>query len=567
MVISKSPSMWLSPVAAATGEYDLMVHGDIGESFSGESVSAKNVVAQLRKLSTNTKQVNIRINTFGGSVADGLAIYNALREIKARKVTIIDGVAISAGSLIAMAGDEIRAPKTALMMIHGPWTVAQGNASEMRQQADVLDKWADAMVSAYARKMTKRPKKVAAAIDFSPPEGVRAECARGLQWYKEGHGGDGLVSATVEWARKLAAGQNITPEKVRKMKAWLARHAVDLEADGAKPGEDGYPSPGRVAWALWGGDPAVGWSNKLVRALDAEESNAQASFSEEAEKIRAMLKDGADHWFTAEEALEAGFVDALIDEDLPEQTKALLARTPVALHATAMAAFSRAMQLAPHTKEITVPIEEQTPPEAAVETVEAAPEAAVETVEAAPEAAAEAPVETVEAAPEAVVAAAAAPVIEAKVDVESIRAQIAAEFQAKLAAVEAEKGAIQARLAQEIEAKEVRAAVAEVASVYGAIPGKAEEIGAALRTLRKVAPDAISVIEASLKSANGLLAQLIEPRGVTRAEGLSPEQEVDRLARELMAASNKNLTIEQARTKVYTDNPKMLAAIRGEDEV
>jgi ATP-dependent protease ClpP protease subunit len=575
--------MWLSPVAAATGEYDLMVHGDIGESLSGESVSAKNVVAQLRKLPTNTKQINIRVNTFGGSVADGLAIYNALREIKARKVTLIDGVAISAGSLIAMAGDEIRAPKTALMMIHGPWTVAQGNASEMRQQADVLDKWADAMVSAYARKMTKRPKKVAAAIDFSPPEGVRAECARGLQWYKEGHGGDGLVSATVEWARKLAAGQNITPDKVRKMKAWLARHAVDLEAEGAKPGEDGYPSPGRVAWALWGGDPAVGWSNKLVRALDAEENNAQASFSEEAEKIRAMLKDGVDHWFTAEEALEAGFIDALIDEDLPEHTKALLARTPVALHATAMAAFSRAMQIAPHTKEITVPIEEQTPPEAAVETapeaavetapeaaVETAPEAAVETapeaaVETAPEAAVETAVET--ASSDVSVEAAAVPVIEAKVDVETIRAQIAAEFQAKLAAVEAEKGAIQARLAQEIEAKEVRAAVAEVASVYGAIPGKAEEIGAALRTLRKVAPDAISVIEASLKSANGLLAQLIEPRGVTRAEGLSPEQEVDRLAREIMAASGKNLTIEQARTKVYTDNPKMLAAVRGEDEV
>ena len=563
MVVSKNPTMWLSPVAAATGEYDLMVHGDIGESLSGESVSAKNVVAQLRKLPTNTKQINIRVNTFGGSVADGLAIYNALREIKARKVTLIDGVAISAGSLIAMAGDEIRAPKTALMMIHGPWTVAQGNASEMRQQADVLDKWADAMVSAYARKMTKRPKKVAAAIDFSPPEGVRAECARGLQWYKEGHGGDGLVSATVEWARKLAAGQNITPDKVRKMKAWLARHAIDLEAEGAKPGEDGYPSPGRVAWALWGGDPAVGWSNKLVRALDAEENNAQASFSEEAEKIRAMLKDGVDHWFTAEEALEAGFIDALIDEDLPEQTKALLARTPVALHATAMAAFSRAMQIAPHTKEITVPLEEQTPPEAAVET---APEAAVET---APEAAVETTVETtVETVSSDVsVEAAAVPVIEAKVDVETIRAQIAAEFQAKLAAVEAEKGAIQARLAQEIEAKEVRAAVAEVASVYGAIPGKAEEIGAALRTLRKVAPDAISVIEASLKSANGLLAQLIEPRGVTRAEGLSPEQEVDRLAREIMAASGKNLTIEQARTKVYTDNPKMLAAVRGEDEV
>ncbi len=551
MPLTPSPNMCLKPSAAVVGEYDLMVHGDIGDSWSGESVTAKKVVEQLQKLPKATKKINIRVNSFGGSVADGLAIYNALRESKVRKVTIIDGVAVSAGSLIAMAGDEIQAPKTALLMIHGPWTTVQGNAIEMRQHADILDKWADAMVSAYVR----RPKAPVptAAIDLSPPEGVQAECARGLQWLEEGHGGDGLVQATIDWARKLAAGQNITPEKARKMRAWLARHEVDLTAEGAKPGEKGYPSPGRVAWALWGGDPAVTWSDKIVRALEAEEDQAKAAIrSKTEEEIRRMLKDGQDHWYTAEEALAAGFIDSLIEEDLPQPAKAWLERAPVGLRAAAMAAFSRSALS--QTKENSVPEEQNTPPLASPQADEPVTETVPETV-----------VETPAVEPQ-VVEAKVDVVVEAKVDIDAIRAKIEAEFQAKLAAVEAEKVEAQARLAQEIEAKEVRAAVAEAASIYANLPGKPEEMGPAIRTLRKIAPEAAAVLEATLKAANGLLVQLIEPRGVTQAEGLSPVQEVDRLAKGLMAA-NPNLTIEQARTKVYTENPKMLAAVRGENEV
>lgn len=109
------------------------------------------------------------------------------------------------------------------------------------------------------------------AIDMTPPEGVIEEFRRGLRWYDEGHGGDGLVRATIQWAHRLARGEPITEAKVRKMRAWLARHEVDKEGEGFRPGEDGYPSPGRVAWALWGGDPAVSWSEKLIGQLDREE--------------------------------------------------------------------------------------------------------------------------------------------------------------------------------------------------------------------------------------------------------------------------------------------------------
>ena len=105
-------------------------------------------------------------------------------------------------------------------------------------------------------------------INLTPPQDCRDEAARGLQWYEEGHGGDGLVEDTIRWARKLARGEDITPDKARKMRAWLARHEVDKDAEGFRPGEDGYPSPGRVAWALWCGDPGVRWSNSLVEQLD-----------------------------------------------------------------------------------------------------------------------------------------------------------------------------------------------------------------------------------------------------------------------------------------------------------
>ena len=111
-------------------------------------------------------------------------------------------------------------------------------------------------------------------INFSPPEGVKAELRKGLKWHEEGHSGDGLVAATVSWARRMANGEDISPEKAVKMRAWLARHAVDKQGEGFSPGEDGYPSPGRVAWALWGGDPAVGWSNKLVKQMEAADERS-----------------------------------------------------------------------------------------------------------------------------------------------------------------------------------------------------------------------------------------------------------------------------------------------------
>ena len=160
-------------------------------------------------------------------------------------------------------------------------------------------------------------------IDFSPPEGVRDELRRGLAWHEEGHSGDGLKPETVAWARRIASGENISPDKARKMRAWLARHKADKDGEGFSPGEDGFPSPGRVAWALWGGDPAVAWSSKLVGQIEAADNNKGRRVvpgSETMEKIKKIVGLIADNENrrAVEEALQVSKKETMTLVDVQE---------------------------------------------------------------------------------------------------------------------------------------------------------------------------------------------------------------------------------------------------------
>lgn len=129
---------------------ELLIYGDIGQAWDAEeSNDARTVTAALRKLSAGP--LAVRINSFGGSVADGLAIYNAIRRHPGDVTTHIDGVAYSIASLIAMAGHEVRIAANGMVMLHAPWGMAVGNAPELREMADILDKHAEAMVASYVR--------------------------------------------------------------------------------------------------------------------------------------------------------------------------------------------------------------------------------------------------------------------------------------------------------------------------------------------------------------------------------------------------------------------------------
>ena len=114
-------------------------------------ISAKQFAEDLKGLK-NIKEINLRLNSEGGSVFDGHAIFNALRNHDARVVVDIDGLAASIASIIAMAGDEIRMAENAFMMIHDPWVVAAGTAEELRSQADVMDKVQEKLVNTYVKR-------------------------------------------------------------------------------------------------------------------------------------------------------------------------------------------------------------------------------------------------------------------------------------------------------------------------------------------------------------------------------------------------------------------------------
>jgi hypothetical protein len=119
-------------------------------------------------------------------------------------------------------------------------------------------------------------KKSYEGINFTPPAGVRAACRAGLKLKEEGHGGKGLVGATVAWARRLAAGQKISPAKARKMNAWFARHSVGSSSRtlGDKT------SPAWVAWQLWGGNAGKSWSAKLVKQMESREKVGKSEMTE-----------------------------------------------------------------------------------------------------------------------------------------------------------------------------------------------------------------------------------------------------------------------------------------------
>lgn len=113
-------------------------------------IGAKELIEQLNGLAVNT--INVRINSPGGLVFDGFAIYNALVKHPARVEVDIEGLAASIASVIAMAGDEIRMAENALLMIHDPHSALWGTAEVFRKHADLLDQVAASIQRAYVEK-------------------------------------------------------------------------------------------------------------------------------------------------------------------------------------------------------------------------------------------------------------------------------------------------------------------------------------------------------------------------------------------------------------------------------
>nr|DAY44803.1 MAG TPA: Putative ATP dependent Clp protease [Caudoviricetes sp.] len=142
---------------------ELMLYGDIAESFWGDTISAKEVTEYLADL--DVENINVYINSNGGVVDTAIAINNALRRHKAKVTVNIDGIAASAATLITCAGDTVKMPKNALFMVHNPLTIAMGDSDEMRKQADMLEKYKNSILETYLQKVNIDKEKLSELMD------------------------------------------------------------------------------------------------------------------------------------------------------------------------------------------------------------------------------------------------------------------------------------------------------------------------------------------------------------------------------------------------------------------
>lgn len=131
---------------------EIVIYADIGPAWWGDSVSAKSFSDELAKLPNTVSDITVRINSGGGDVFDGITIYNRLKQHKAKVTVIVDGLAASIASIIALAGDEIVMAEGAMMMIHKPWTWTAGNSNDFDEISRRLLEIEDQLVGIYSKR-------------------------------------------------------------------------------------------------------------------------------------------------------------------------------------------------------------------------------------------------------------------------------------------------------------------------------------------------------------------------------------------------------------------------------
>jgi ATP-dependent Clp protease protease subunit len=126
------------------------------------------------------KNITLWVDSWGGDVFAAAGIYNALKEHKGLVTTKIDGKAVSAGSVIAMAGSTVKMSPAAIMMIHNPWSIALGEAKDMRHEADVLDQVKDSIINVYQQKTGRSRNKLSEMMDLETWMSAKAAKAEGF---------------------------------------------------------------------------------------------------------------------------------------------------------------------------------------------------------------------------------------------------------------------------------------------------------------------------------------------------------------------------------------------------
>lgn len=242
--------------AASESDNGISVYDAIGEGWDGNGVTAKRIGATLRAIGAD-KDVTVNINSPGGDFFEGVAIYNLLRLHKAKVTVRVMGLAASAASVIAMAGDEILMGDGAFLMVHNAWAVAIGNRHDMRDAAERLEPFDAAMASVYAARAGISVAEAAALMDketwIGSAQAVEEGFATGLIERK-----DITQDASAHVERKTLA----------LVEASMARagHSRAVRRDAFKALFSGTPSAATEA-AMPGAGETAAWLHSLTNSL------------------------------------------------------------------------------------------------------------------------------------------------------------------------------------------------------------------------------------------------------------------------------------------------------------
>jgi len=209
--------------AAAEDETSISIFDQIGyDGWTGEGTTAKRIAAALRSI--GGADVTVNINSPGGDVFEGLAIYNILREYKgAVKVNIL-GLAASAASFIAMAGDEVRIARAGFLMIHNSWVMAVGNRNDLREVAETLEPFDRAMADIYSARTGQSQEEMLSMMDaetwIGGSDAIEAGFADDLlsaDLVQETQGANASANNAIKRLDLIMARQNIPRSERRKL--------------------------------------------------------------------------------------------------------------------------------------------------------------------------------------------------------------------------------------------------------------------------------------------------------------------------------------------------------------
>jgi ATP-dependent protease ClpP protease subunit len=268
-----------------SGEIELSIYDEIG-AFG---IGAKEFIAELREY--KGQHVHVRINSPGGEIIDGTAIANALNRHEGGVTVHIDGLAASMASYIAMSGNPTYMSENALMIIHNPWTIASGEAQDLRKQADLLDTMKSALVRGYQRKTGMPAEEISKLMD-SETEFTALEAAA-LGFVDAIEDGIKAVASVSEmrsrfdtFARRMDESNSVATEtEVAAPAVEVAVEEAPVTVEAVAPEITEEPAAEEAAPEAKADD-----STEKLAALEAEKAEAIAR-AEAAEGELAKVKD------------------------------------------------------------------------------------------------------------------------------------------------------------------------------------------------------------------------------------------------------------------------------------